>query len=208
MWAAIAEFWWIGPTMIGAGTLGWIGLRGQRSAKARRLAYDASRDALRTARQDAAASRIAVRVARAELAQAQAEAAAGRTTHAEVAAALEVSLGTPVVRVRRLRRAEGEPLALLTNFLPLALAPDEDELKTVGLYEALRSRGVQPKIARQRIGARAATASEARELDEPARAALLTMERTAYDDAGQVIEFGRHIYRASRYMFDTTVFAH
>ena len=50
MWAAIAEFWWIGPTMIGAGTLGWIGLRGQRSAKARRLAYDASRDALRTAR--------------------------------------------------------------------------------------------------------------------------------------------------------------
>ena len=59
MWAAIAEFWWIGPTMIGAGTLGWIGLRGQRSAKARRLAYDASRDALRTARQDAAASRIA-----------------------------------------------------------------------------------------------------------------------------------------------------
>ncbi|MEZ5214278.1 MAG: hypothetical protein R2692_05865 [Microbacterium sp.] len=87
VWAAIAEFWWIGPTMIGAGTLGWIGLRGQRSAKARRLAYDASRDALRTARQDAAASRIAVRVARAELAQAQAEAAAGRTTHAEVAAA-------------------------------------------------------------------------------------------------------------------------
>ncbi len=87
MWAAIAEFWWIGPTMIGAGTLGWIGLRGQRSAKARRLAYDASREALRTARQDAAASRIAVRVARAELAQAQAEAAAGRTTHAEVAAA-------------------------------------------------------------------------------------------------------------------------
>ena len=73
MWAAIAEFWWIGPTMIGAGTLGWIGLRGQRSAKARRLAYDASRDALRTARQDAAASRIAVRVARAELAQAIAE---------------------------------------------------------------------------------------------------------------------------------------
>lgn len=127
---------------------------------------------------------------------------------AEVAAALEVSLGTPVVRVRRLRRAEGEPLALLTNYLPLALAPDEDELTTVGLYEALRSRGVQPKIARQRIGARAATASEARDLDEPARAALLTMERTAYDDAGQVIEFGRHIYRASRYMFDTTVFAH
>lgn len=87
MWAAIAEFWWIGPTVIGAGTLGWVGLRGQRTAKARRLAYDASRDALRRARQDAAAARVAVRVARAELVQAQAEAAAGRTSPAAVAAA-------------------------------------------------------------------------------------------------------------------------
>ena len=45
--AVFAEFWWIGPTAIGAGALGWLGLRGQRgrrmSAKARRLAYDASR---------------------------------------------------------------------------------------------------------------------------------------------------------------------
>ena len=87
MWAAIAEFWWIGPTMIGAGTLGWIGLRRGRSTKARRLAYDASRDALRQARQDAAAARVGVRVARAELSQVQAEATAGRASHAEVAAA-------------------------------------------------------------------------------------------------------------------------
>ena len=69
VWTAIAEFWWIGPTMIGAGTLGWIGLRRGRSTKARRLAYDASRDALRQARQDAAAARVGVRVARAELSQ-------------------------------------------------------------------------------------------------------------------------------------------
>ena len=33
------------------------------------------------------------------------------------------------------------------------------------------------------------------------------MERTAYDDNGKGIEFGQHIYRASRYMFDTMLFA-
>ncbi|SDB96288.1 transcriptional regulator, GntR family [Sanguibacter gelidistatuariae] len=126
----------------------------------------------------------------------------------DVAAALEVAEGEEVVCIRRLRYAEEEPLALMTNYLTLALAPSESELVAHGLYDALRARGVQPRVARQRIGARVATAQEARSLDEVARAALLTMERTAYDDAGRVIEFGRHIYRASRYMFDTTLFSH
>ncbi|MBN9176808.1 MAG: hypothetical protein J0I43_05505 [Microbacterium sp.] len=86
--AVFAEFWWIGPTVIGAGALGWFGLRGQRgTAKARRLAYDASREALRTAQQEAQASRHGVRVARAELARAQAARTAGYTGPDEVAAA-------------------------------------------------------------------------------------------------------------------------
>ncbi|WP_431803455.1 hypothetical protein [Microbacterium sp. bgisy203] len=87
VWAMVAEFWWIGPTVIGAGTLGWFGLRGQRTAKARRLAYDASREALRTARQDATTARLGVRAARAELTRAQAARTAGYGTSEEVAAA-------------------------------------------------------------------------------------------------------------------------
>lgn len=120
---------------------------------------------------------------------------------------LEVPEGTPVVTIHRLRLADGEPLALMTNTLVARLAPSEESLTTTGLYELLRAQGVHLHVARQRIGARLATASEARRLDEPARAALLTMERTAYDDAGAVIEHGHHIYRASRYIFDTTLVA-
>ena len=127
--------------------------------------------------------------------------------NADVAAALEIDEDTPVVKVQRLRLADDEPLAVLTNYLPTGIAPTEDELAGGGLYDRLRSHGAQPRIARQRIGARLATAAEARRLDEAPRAALLTMERTAYDETGAVIEFGQHIYRASRYMFDTTLFA-
>lgn len=124
-----------------------------------------------------------------------------------IAAALTVAEDIDVVRIQRLRLADGEPLALLTNYLPVQLAPSAEELETDGLYNQLRGRGAQPKVARQRIGARTATADEARILQESPGAALLTMERTAYDESGQVIEFGQHIYRASRYMFDTTLFA-
>lgn len=127
---------------------------------------------------------------------------------ADVAALLELPAGTPVVHLERLRLADGEPLAVLSNYLPQETAPTREELERLGLYEALRARGIRPAVARQRIGARTATAAEAKVLDEEPHSALLTMERTAYDDSGKVVEFGRHIYRASRYIFDTTLFAH
>lgn len=85
--AEVGMLWWIGPIVIGAGTIGFFGLRGHRAAKARSLAYDASREALRTARHDAAGARHAVRIARAELGRTLAERAAGRADGGDVAAA-------------------------------------------------------------------------------------------------------------------------
>jgi DNA-binding GntR family transcriptional regulator len=64
---------------------------------------------------------------------------------------------------------------------------------------------VHLRVAHQRIGARLARAEEARLLDEPPRSALLTMQRTAFDDQGGAVEYGRHVYRASRYDFETTL---
>jgi GntR family transcriptional regulator len=66
----------------------------------------------------------------------------------------------------------------------------------------MRSAGITLHSARQRVSARAATAAEAARLDEEEGAALLTMQRTAYDDTGRPVEYGTHIYRASRYTFD------
>jgi DNA-binding GntR family transcriptional regulator len=57
-------------------------------------------------------------------------------------------------------------------------------------------------LASQVVGARAATTAEARLLAESRGAPLLTMRRTAYDDAGRVVEFGDHVYRASVYSFE------
>jgi GntR family transcriptional regulator len=54
------------------------------------------------------------------------------------------------------------------------------------------------------MGAKNASASEARALDETRGTALLTMERIAYDQAGRPVEFARHLYRASRYAFTTS----
>jgi DNA-binding GntR family transcriptional regulator len=125
----------------------------------------------------------------------------------EVSDLLEIPLGTEVVTVKRLRYADGEPLALMTNHIGFEIAPTYEELNSLGLYAALRSRGIDIHMAEQHIGARSATAAEARLLQETPKTALLTMERTAYDASGRAIEHGVHLYRASRYTFATTLFA-
>ena len=94
-------------------------------------------------------------------------------------------------------------MAFLCNHLPAGLLElDTDRLESTGLYRMLRTAGITLHSARQTVGARSATAEEAERLDEPEGAALLTMQRTAYDDTGRPVEYGTHIYRASRYAFD------
>ena len=73
------------------------------------------------------------------------------------------------------------------------------------MYQALRTRGVHIRLARQSIGAKAADRDEARLLDEKPKAPLLVMNRTAFDDSGRIVEYGSHMYRASRYYFETTL---
>ena len=124
---------------------------------------------------------------------------------ADVAKELDLPEADEVVAVRRLRFSHGEPLALMTNYLPGRFRPTADELSERGLYQYLRSQGVHLRVAHQRIGARAARPDEARLLHETPRAALLTMQRTAFDDQGVPVELGHHVYRASRYEFETTL---
>ncbi|MER5831080.1 GntR family transcriptional regulator [Streptomyces sp. NPDC002130] len=121
----------------------------------------------------------------------------------DVAAALGVPEGGEVTVLDRLRRTHGRPVALLRNYLPASLLElDSARLESTGLYRVMRSAGITLHSARQTVGARAATADEASRLDEAEGAALLTMQRTAYDDTGRAVEYGTHIYRASHYSFD------
>jgi DNA-binding GntR family transcriptional regulator len=110
------------------------------------------------------------------------------------------------VTIRRLRLADEVPLAILTNYLParfdIARADVEDGKS---LYGHLRDLGVNLKIAHQRISARLMTDEEAKLLGSATPAACLTVERTAYDDVGQFVELGRHVYQAEHYSIQSSL---
>jgi DNA-binding GntR family transcriptional regulator len=119
---------------------------------------------------------------------------------------LGIEPGRPTLHIKRLRYADGVPLAILENTLPEAfIAIDEAALGEHGLYQLLRSRGVTMRVATQRIGARQATAEEGRLLGIPDGSAVLTVTRTAFDNSGRAVEFGRHCYRSDLYSFEVTL---
>ncbi len=122
------------------------------------------------------------------------------------AEALGLPPGSPLVSIVRLRYAGNQPLAILRNWLPPAMNDlTAEQLETDGLYAVLRARGIRPTVARQRIGARNATAEERRTLHMSKAEPLVTMTRSAYDADGSPVEFGDHCYRADQYSVDVIV---
>lgn len=122
-----------------------------------------------------------------------------------LAADLGVELTGPVLHIRRLRYADDAPIAILDNHLLDPSGVNRYELEEHGLYDILRERGTTLRVARQFVSARAANAEEAVLLDVPAGSPLLTLARTAYDHDGNIVEFGRHVYRPDRYTIEFTL---
>ncbi len=123
-----------------------------------------------------------------------------------VAEILGLPADTPLVSLKRLRYADGMPLAILRNWLPPAFADlTVESLTQHSLYALLRERGVRPIVAHQSIGARRPLPRERKLLHLVKGDPLLTMTRKAYDAAGAAVEFGDHCYRFDQYAFDITV---
>ncbi|MET3805264.1 DNA-binding GntR family transcriptional regulator [Nakamurella sp. UYEF19] len=122
---------------------------------------------------------------------------------------LDVGIGSDVLHLRRLRFANGEPLAILENHLPRDLAEvGRGDLEARGLYQLMRAKGVHIRVAKQRIGARSGTIEECHLLGERRNSPLLTMDRVTHDDSGRPVEWGHHVYRASQYSFEVTLVDH
>jgi DNA-binding GntR family transcriptional regulator len=121
------------------------------------------------------------------------------------AAVLGIPEGAAVYAIERLCRVRSEPLALMRHEVPTSIAAfSREDLERQGMQEVLRRHGAAPRVTREKIGGRAATAAEAQILKETHGALLLTMDRIAYDEQGRAVELGFHLYRASLFTLDVT----
>jgi GntR family transcriptional regulator len=116
-----------------------------------------------------------------------------------VARALEITPGDPVIRWKRLRRADGTPMCIEDAYLNEVLIPGflQSGMPT-SLYEALGARGLRPTRAEDSVAADVASPDEAEMLEVPVGSPVLRHSRRSLS-RGKVVEVSRSVYRADRF---------
>jgi GntR family transcriptional regulator len=109
----------------------------------------------------------------------------------EVAAALGVPVGLPVVRVRRVMRADSRPVAYLVDTLPedVLRAEDLGGRFTGSVLDFLLQRGDPLTISRAEIGASGATADVAKMLEIQRDDVLFQFTAKLYSSIGRVVDY-------------------
>lgn len=125
-----------------------------------------------------------------------------------VATMLEVEPDTPLIRIERLRKVNGEPIQLVVTFIPEALCPGllTEDLEGQSLY-ALLERKYNLKLARGRrfIEAVAATETEAMLLGVRPGSPLLYLRSVTYMEDGRPLEYYEAKHRGDRSRFEVEV---
>lgn len=124
---------------------------------------------------------------------------------AKIARQLEIPPDAPVVHLHRLRFVEGEPILLVTSYLPHTLCPglEHVDFREQSLYAYLeQAYGMTIARGRRRIGAVAADAEQARLLQIAPGAPLLSLESVSYLEDGTPIEYYHALHRGDRSQFE------
>ena len=122
---------------------------------------------------------------------------------AEIAEKLDLAPGAPVILFRRLRLADGEPMAIETSYLNDKLFhPMLDKYTGGSFYSFMRDElGLVPRRAVQSLEVADIPEWEAKLLGDPGRSVALLMCRQTFDASDRPIEYVVSKYRSDKYRF-------
>jgi GntR family transcriptional regulator len=114
---------------------------------------------------------------------------------------LQLPKGARVWELRRLRLADGEPVCLVSSYLPVRLTPGLDKHDLTGSLAKLLAEeyGIKLRTADQTIRARGAVGEEAELLGVPEGEPIFMITRVAYDEQGTPVEYLGSLWRGDRY---------
>lgn len=129
---------------------------------------------------------------------------AARDVGTQEAVELRLATGEPVVEVRRIRLADGRPIAIEQAVLAgrTAAAVLASDLVDGSLHETLMAAGFIPTKGQATIWAEAASDEDAALLEVPLGSPLLVERRVILDQRGRPLERTESRYAAERYALD------
>lgn len=120
----------------------------------------------------------------------------------EVKAALDLSRGEKVFRLRRIRQADGRPMGIECSCLPQHICPDllDHFDPATSLYQLLTERyGIQMEVTDEVVEVGKATGEEAALLKVATGSPVFLFTRTGYGENGKALEYVKSTYRGDRY---------
>jgi GntR family transcriptional regulator len=124
---------------------------------------------------------------------------------ADLCQALRIEAGSPVWRLRRLRRLDGQPAVLETSVIPVALAPELDALVSKldgSLYDLLAAEyDLQDAYEEQYLEVLAPAQEEAKLLKLRAGAQVVRIRGLSADATGLPFDCFEQLYPASQFAF-------
>lgn len=121
---------------------------------------------------------------------------------------LHVSPSEPVVAVKRLRLADGEPMAIELLHVRAALVPGltAEDLERHSFYELLVARyGLAIVGGTQTVEPTVTSEDESKTLGVPLHSPALLFERVTRSAGGEVVEYTSSTYRGDRYRLVTEI---
>jgi len=126
----------------------------------------------------------------------------------DVAAALQVDSGSPVIVLERLRFVDDEPWVLAITYLPYDLAPGllQEDFRKQSLYAALEGKyGITLKGGRRGVEAASASTDLARSLGIARGAAVLVLRSVSFDAQDRPVEMFLAYHRGDRSRFEVNL---
>jgi hypothetical protein len=126
-----------------------------------------------------------------------------------VARQLALTRGERVVRIRRVRLADGIPVSFDETYLPLEIGKRiiTNDLKVEPIFALLERKYNVPLIeAEYKLGAVAAENEVAKVLKVKARSPIFRIERTSYSTGGHPVDYETVHYRGDLVRFVTRLF--
>lgn len=124
-----------------------------------------------------------------------------------LASQLALTLGEKLIKLKRLRLADGQPMMVERSYLPLKkfLSLTKEMLEEKPLYDLFSQEfGQQIRVANEEFFASIAKAKDARQLAIAEGAPVLNLVRTTYNSENEIIEFTLSVARADQFRYKIT----
>lgn len=118
----------------------------------------------------------------------------------DIAERLNISAGSPVFILKRVRDIDGEPVSIEESYVPASLIDDVEHIG-VSLYAYFQSQNIVLQRTRSWVSAQTPSQEFMTNIKTPVSLPVLVVKELAFDNTGKPVEYSINYCRSDMYVF-------